>query len=189
MTRTRDRRRSGGFSLVEVLVSMIVIAVGLLGIAKMQSLALSSTGVASLRSIAALEASALAATMHADRGYWAQNTAALTVTISGTTITPAVPFQTVADCLSGGADAPCTPAKMAAYDVQQWANDVGGTNGVLPGPVTTIACSALTATAPVSCTIQIIWGENAVAINKQGTAASAGNAAINTPVYTLYVQP
>jgi len=183
------RRLCSGFSLVEVLVSMIVIAVGLLGIAKMQSLALSSTGVASLRSIAALEASALAATMHADRGYWAQNAAALNVTINGTTITPAAPFGAAVNCLSGGADAPCTPTKMAAYDVQQWANDVGGANGVLPGPVTQIACSGLTATAPVSCTIQIVWGENAVAVNQQGTAASGGAASINTPVYTLYVQP
>ena len=188
--------RGGGFTLIEVLVSMIVIAIGLLGIAKMQSIALSSTGVASLRSVASLQASSLAAAMHADRGYWAAGLAPATVTITGTTITTSAganPVTTVADCTVAGADAPCTPTKVAAYDLQQWATDV---NNLLPGPITTISCSQ-TVNQPVSCTLQIVWGENSSTINKLGTAATATASAnataatstFNVPTYTLYVQP
>jgi prepilin-type N-terminal cleavage/methylation domain-containing protein len=60
-----------GFSLIEVLVALIVVSVGLLGIAKMQAVAYSSTGVASKRSLAAIEAASLASSMHANRAYWA----------------------------------------------------------------------------------------------------------------------
>ena len=50
------RRRSEirGFSLIEVMVAIVVISAGLLGIAKLQALALSNTSTARLRSLAAL---------------------------------------------------------------------------------------------------------------------------------------
>src|ERR1700678_4179404 len=66
----RRSRRSEGFSLVEVMVALVVCCVGLLGLAKMEALSISSTGIAGARSLAAIEASSLAAAMHADRGYW-----------------------------------------------------------------------------------------------------------------------
>ena len=68
--RSAQHALDAGFTLVEVLVSIIVIAVGLLGIAKLEALAFSNTGVSSLRSLAAIVASSLAAIMHADRIYW-----------------------------------------------------------------------------------------------------------------------
>jgi len=64
-----------GFSLVEVMVALVVCAIGLLGLAKMESLAVASTSVAAARSIAAIEASSLAAAMHANKAYWAAGTA------------------------------------------------------------------------------------------------------------------
>jgi prepilin-type N-terminal cleavage/methylation domain-containing protein len=38
--------RASGFTLVEVLVALIIIAVGMLGLAKIQALAYASTGIA-----------------------------------------------------------------------------------------------------------------------------------------------
>ena len=61
-----------GFSLLEVMVALVVLSVGLLGVVKLESVAYSSTNVASKRSIAALEAASLAASMHVNRGYWTQ---------------------------------------------------------------------------------------------------------------------
>ena len=52
MTRASScvRGAARGFSLIEVMVALIVIAVGLLGIAKMQSLALMATNCSTLGS-------------------------------------------------------------------------------------------------------------------------------------------
>jgi type IV pilus assembly protein PilV len=175
-----------GFSLVEVMVALVVCAIGLLGLAKMESLAVSSTAVASARSIAAIQASSLAAAMHANRGYWAAGLAPAltTVTVSGgvTTIVSGDPGLATAgvSCFIPGAAA-CTPNLMAAYDVQNWA---AALQILLPGSFSTISCTTLTNT-PVNCNIQIQWTENAVAANAQQT----NMAALQTPTYILYVQP
>jgi type IV pilus assembly protein PilV len=182
------RRRVRGFSLIEVLVTLVVIGVGLLGIAKIQALALSSTGVASQRSIAALEASSLAASMGADRAYWAQGgvAAAPGVTIQGLAISdPTLSAATDCTTASGANPPQCSPLQVAAYDVQRWAAAV---NALLPGAVSTIVCSNIVNT-PVDCTIQIAWGENAVAMNAQGTNAQNAQSTFNVPTYTLFVEP
>ena len=94
----------------------------------------------------------------------------------------------IVDCTTAsGANPPnCPPLTLAAYDVQQWAAAV---NAVLPNPVSTIICSNVV-NLPVDCTIQISWGENAVAINRQGAdAATLAGASFNVPTYLLNVEP
>jgi type IV pilus assembly protein PilV len=179
-------RGSSGFSLIEVMVALIVLSVGLLGIARLQSLALSSTQVASQRSLAAIEAASLAAAMHENRGYWVNSDpAGATITIQGTTFT----YTTGAPLLSAAGSpnctsiaTPCTPTQLAAYDLQGWATTL---NKLLPNENSVISCGTVT---PVSCTITIFWSENAVAINAQ--EASAGTTAnMQIPTYMLYVEP
>ena len=172
-----------GFSLVEVMVALLVISVGLLGIAKMQALALSSTGTARTRSLAALEAAGLAATMHANRLYWAGLGIPNPITVTGSTVAPLA--GNAGDCTQGvGALAPCTPAELAAADLQEWANSI---NGVLPQATTTIVCTVPVATP--TCQITIAWTENAVAANKQEAAQAATPAAFQISNYVLYVEP
>jgi type IV pilus assembly protein PilV len=125
-----SRQGAHGFSLVEVLVALVVCGVGLLGLAKMESLSIVSTGVASGRSLAAIQASSLAAAMHANRAYWAAGLAPPVTTIAVPIMPPGGPpggwiisdpgLNSAASCLTPGAGA-CTPSLMAAYDVQQWA--------------------------------------------------------------------
>jgi type IV pilus assembly protein PilV len=177
--------RYRGFSLVEVLVALLVCSIGLLGLAKMESLALSSTSVASSRSLAAIQASSLAATMHADRGYWGQYLApaSTTVTVVGSTVTisdTGLGTQPTPNCTVAGSTA-CLPEQTAAYDVQNWAKAIGA---LLPASFTTINCTTVT-TAPVTCTIQIQWAENAVALNSAQTSMNT----VALPTYVLYVQP
>jgi type IV pilus assembly protein PilV len=177
MKRVRAIRRGRGFSLVEVLVALIVLSVGLLGIAKMQALALSSTTVAGSRSLAAIEASSLADAMHANRVYWASGPSSFTV--AGNTVTSLPSTVPTTPC------AACSPVTLAAYDLQQWATAL---SALLPNDQATITCS--NATTPVSCTIQITWSEKTVAINTQEQAqASSASVDINNPQYTLYVEP
>jgi type IV pilus assembly protein PilV len=176
-------RRSAGFSLVEVMVALVVCSVGLLGLAKMESLALASTSTASSRSIAAIQAASLAAAMHANPGYWAAGVApasTLISFISGALTITDPGLGATATCLTAGT-ASCVPGSMAAYDVQQWATAL---QKVLPGYLATVSCT-ITVGIPVTCTIQIQWSENAVAGNK----AQTNMANLAQPTYTLFVQP
>ena len=168
-----------GFSLIEVLVALIVCSVGLLGLAKMEALALSSTGVASTRSIAAIQAASMAAAMKSNEGFWASGLAT-TYTINAASTTPAVS----PNCQTATAGT-CTPTQMAVYDMQQWAIDLQQQQQ-LQGFFATITCS--TTGFPVTCTISLQWAENAVGADSNQTAANMTALQV-APPYVLYVQP
>jgi type IV pilus assembly protein PilV len=180
-----NRVRSGGFSLVEVMVALVVVSIGLLGLAKMESLALSSTSVAGSRALAAIQAASMAAAMHANTSYWgaglAPNTGSFTVYYdsSGALQISDSNLATVktGGCLTAGTSS-CTVGEMAAYDVQQWALAL---KQVLPAPFATIACN--TAGFPVICSVTVQWAENAVTGDNMQTVA------LSAPTYTLFVQP
>jgi type IV pilus assembly protein PilV len=179
-------RCMAGFSLVEVMIALIIISIGLLGISKLQAVALSSTGTAGKRSIAAVAASSVASAMHADRAYWSAATAPITTTLSGASIAASTDgaLATGVDCSVVG-NQPCTPVVMAAYDLTTVAQSL---QTILPSYLATIACTQGTATTPTVCTITLTWTETAVASNAQG-ATGAANATFQTPTYVLYVEP
>jgi type IV pilus assembly protein PilV len=170
-------RRARGFSLMEVMVALVVSTVGLLGLAKMEALAMSSTGIASSRSLAAIEASSLAAAMHANPGFWQAGTAPASILISGDATSN--PYAGTTPCW-GTVPQNCKAQDMAYNDMNQWAAAV---SAVLPGYLATISCS--TVQFPVTCTIQLEWTENGIAVNTQQTQMNA----LATPKYVLYVQP
>jgi type IV pilus assembly protein PilV len=194
-----------GFSLIEVMVALVVLSIGLLGVAKLETVALSSTTVASQRSMAAIEAASLAATMHLNRGYWAgrdpstpSDTIGAVVTVTGappstTTITATTNATILSTSLGKTPNCysttyPAAPsnslcpavADLAAYDLQKWAAEV---QSVLPNYSATISCGSGT---PLACEINITWNENAVAVNAQEASVTT---AMQSPSYTLYVQP
>lgn len=183
--------RAGGFSLVEVMVALLIISIGLLGIAKMQALALSNTTGARLRALAAIEADSLSGTIQADRNFWSANTVSANVfgatvssgdtTLSGTIncSTATTPTPKVAT------SAPCTAHKMAAYDLQTWATNLQQVVG--PTASASISCTAASATSQATCTITISWVENIVAAN--GAETAAASAALTNPSFTMLVNP
>ncbi len=201
MNCTAGRRRvSRGFSLLEVMVALVVLSIGLLGVAKLETAALSSTTVARNRSLAALEADSLAAAMHVNRGYWSNADAAgVVVSINGTTVAVTGGAPLLAAALAGvgtcpgtgvpcgctSLTVPCPVATLAAVDLSLWATTL---KGLLANDTATVACGALT---PVTCTITVRWLESSVAVNAQEAAAQTANptATFESPVYTLYVQP
>jgi type IV pilus assembly protein PilV len=183
MSHRNTMSRPLGFSLVEVMVALIIICVGLLGIAKLQALMLSNTGASRMRALAALEASSIAATMHADRDYWA-GTPAATTTVNDTAAAKGVTstdsnLQTTPDCTSTGSDAPCSSVKVAAFDLQNWLNDMYVT---LPASTSMIVCAP---NIVVTCTVTITWQENVVASNSQ----EAGTNPFQNQTYQLVVNP
>jgi type IV pilus assembly protein PilV len=182
MTQLRANHR--GFSLIEVLVALVIIGVGMLGIAKIQALAYSSTATASLRSLAAIEASSLAAAMRANQNYWtvAAVAAPQTITVVNGGVTASTDATLIGTNAACGAATFGSPAALAAYDVQCWAQSI---NTLLPGATATITCSPnVTATYPVGCSIQVTWLERYTGINAQSQGTTMAS-----PVYTLYVEP
>jgi type IV pilus assembly protein PilV len=199
--------RARGFSLVEVMVAVIVICVGLLGIAKMQALSLSDANTSRLRALAAIQAASLAASMHSNREYWANvvgNPFTITVNPNAAPAiaAPDAALQGQANpdlalgfndgaCIgTNGSGAACsnvtTPASLAAYDLGLWTTSL---SALLPNPTATINCTnAVAVNLPTSCTIVISWTEHAVGVAQQAVQCAGVNCFEN-PNYTLYVEP
>jgi type IV pilus assembly protein PilV len=177
------RVASRGMTLIEVLVALFVISIGLLGIAKMQALAISSTRVSSVRSLIAIEAASLASAIHANRLYWT-NVAAATPTFTATVNGPAITATSdatlvyTANCATASCLTP-TGVAQAAYDLIQWG---GALQNVMPTSNGSVACAG----SPAICTITVSWQESYVGI----TAATQYVNQAPTPLsYTLLVQP
>ena len=181
---------SRGFSLIEVMVAVLIISIGLLGVAKMQALSLSNTGNSRLRALAAVEAGSIASMMQADRGYWTTVPtvgADLTATITGATVSAASDGTLTAVQACSGTAANCTVAQMASYDLQNWA---GNLNSVIPSDTVNIDCNLPVAGGFVTCTVTVKWIENLVNSNSAQTTNNATTqTALTTPTYTLVVQP
>jgi len=178
--RHRSIRRSRGFNLIEAMVAVVIISVGLLGIAKMQALAMASTGSAKMRSLAALEAASLAAALRADRQYWSNITVATTVTFQDGTVKTSSDGALLSAAVCETAGACTTITDMVAYNLRKWDTDLVTQ---MPKHLATLACAAGSTTVPVTCTVQLNWAENRVAITKQAVATPLTNQ------YTLYIEP
>ena len=208
--------RTRGFSLIEVMVSLIVICVGLLGIAKLQALSLSNTTTSRLRALAAIEAASLAAAMHSNRQYWG-TTPPVSVTVTASGALPSIAStdaglqaatntdltnnptsaspSTVCIDATGNGQPECNAVALAAFDVARWTVSVAA---LLPNAAAVVACPpSAGGAAPASCTIQVCWTEQAGTINQQETgaavlcnlAAQGAQQSFQVPTYTLYVEP
>jgi len=182
--------RSRGTSLIEVLVALVIVAIGLLGIAKMQALAIASTRVSTVRSLFAIEAASLASSMHSNRVYWTGvgsgvptfqagvNGALLTISTDNTLLNPMPDWAT--HCVT----AACVGAPMAEYDLLNWG---AALQNVMPTATGSVDCSG----TPATCTITVNWTETYIGLNASTQYASNQGAA-PTPTaasYSLVVQP
>ena len=126
----RQRRRNAGFGMVEVLVTLILLSVGLMGIAKLQLISLRSVHASAVRGQAVLLAYDLADRMRANRFGIAD--------LDGNPVgfynrSDGVNYQapTDNDCTEGaGAAADCSIAEVAAHDLQEWNDAI---TALLPG--------------------------------------------------------
>jgi type IV pilus assembly protein PilV len=135
---TRAPSNEFGFSLVEVLVALVVLSVGMMGIAALHGQSLSAARTAQYRSIAIVLASDMADRIRLNR------------LGQGAYLGP----STYAPCDPAGATT-CTPAQMAAYDLWAWNREVGQR---LPGPGTTQILFN-PATVPPTFTVRVNWVE------------------------------
>lgn len=132
----KSMRKQTGFTLMESLVALIVLSIGMLGIAALFLESMKAGRTALSRS----QAVTLAADM-ADR-IRANSTAGVAYAGPGG-------FNA---CVAGGVD--CTPAQMAAEDVQLWLNNITG--GLANGQGVIVFNNALN---PPQYTITVSWDE------------------------------
>jgi type IV pilus assembly protein PilV len=135
--RSAGRGSSGGFTIVEVLVALVVVAVGMLGIAGLYITTLRSGGGAIYRMQAVNLASDMADRIRANRtaGLAYANAAANN------------------GCAGAGA-VDCTPAQMAGNDLDIWTTQLAAT---LPSGTGAVAVNNVT--TPFTYTITINWNE------------------------------
>lgn len=176
----KPAHRSSGFGLIEVMVALLVISVGLLGIAGMQALGVKQSNQSRLRALAAFEAASMVNQMRANPGFWhssanfsADPNAPTTYTVDAQGTLTGI---TATDCAANV----CTPPQMAGWQVQQW----GGGLAALPGGGGTVECSAAVGAVP-TCLITVSWTES-----EAKAANSVANTAAAAPqVYQLTVTP
>ena len=121
LKRYKSCRLEGGFSMIEVLVTLLIISLALLGTAGLQAYSMRLNQGGQFRSLAVFLAADLAERMEANR----------TSALAGGYV---VPSTLGSDFLAGGAaistacvTTACSPAALAAYDLSQWQSAVAAT--------------------------------------------------------------
>ncbi len=154
-----------GFSLIEALVAMVVIAIGLLGLAAMVTAGLRSNQVANLQSLAAIDAGNIAALMSANPAGVA----------AGNYVITSLPTSPPPN-LCQSAATPCSPAEEAQADLWGFAQNLESN---LPDPAAQIQCAvACSSTTDAPMVITITW-----------TSQSPDGRAMATANYSTVYQP
>lgn len=161
-----------GFSLLEALIALLVIAVGLLGIASMQAASVYATHVGTMNGLAAVEAQSIAAAMNANRNAFPPG-----ATIFSYNTTDAYAVASSADCTIGV----CDTDEMAAYDLHNWGQEL---RQDLPQGNGRIDCVGLPTYQQPQCLITVIWLQKTMAPGAGTHAPSA-----STAYYSVVAQP
>lgn len=134
------RSHTAGFTLIETLVALLVISVGMIGVASLHGVSLSASSTAIHRSEAVMLASNIADRIRMNRG-------------AETDYENAAADNNCDDPTgSGGTD--CTPAEMAAHDLFLWEAEVAQ---ALPGGQGAVDVD--TGTNPTTYTVTVSWDE------------------------------
>ncbi|MCY1285412.1 hypothetical protein D3C76_764060 [compost metagenome] len=144
LMRTRPANR--GFTLIEVLIALVILAVGLLGMASLMMSSLQSSQGAYLRSQASLLAFDIVERMRANH--------AQAISTNDYTLAENATGSTDPDCKTSG----CNPAQQAQQDLHDWRAALA--DGI-PG-----AKASITRTPPNEYEITISWEETGTALKK-----------------------
>ncbi len=112
-----------GFTLIEILVSLVVLSFGLLGMVGIQALALKSNADAKLQSSAVRLGRELGDMMRGNKAVALQTTSALNPYLGDWLATSALPPNT-APCFSDGAAQCTTPLLVANWEISDWVSRV-----------------------------------------------------------------
>jgi len=148
-----------GFSLLEVLIALVILSVGLLGIAAMLSTTVKSNDSAYMRSQATALAYNIIDRMRANQNA-AQN-GEYDIALG----TPAPGSSTVCN----GVAANCSAASLANFDLSQWKQSLDSSANGLPNGDGSIAVNAASGVYAVKVTVQ--WNDSRALHALGGSAA------------------
>ena len=148
--------RNSGFSLVEVLVAVVLLSIGLLGLAKLQFWGVRHTGSAYFRTQATQVASEIVERLRANP----IGVAGGSYELNPDGCKPAVCPISQLDCRGES----CEPEELAAFDLNELAcgvtgeGDQLGVDDLLPDGGMRVSCSDLASGEKV-CRIEVCWSE------------------------------
>lgn len=146
-------KKQSGFSMLEVLVSLVIVMIGALGMAGIQMLSISNTETARYQSLAAILASSMTAEIQGNGGngsYWRGAPTGISVTGGAVSGGPTA---------SSSCGVSCSSSQVAGNSLLTWATSIAN---VLPTATGTVSCTS----TPAICTVRLQWTENNVALNK-----------------------
>lgn len=152
-------RHAAGFSLIEVLISLVILSVGLLGIAAMVATSLKSKDSSYMRTQATALSSAILDRMRANRA---------TATANGYDVALGAVTATLPSCFGNGAA--CNPTQVATVDLEQWKSDLANLLPSGDGSISTVINSQMT-----QVTVTVVWSDQRA---NQATAAATSAAPV-----------
>lgn len=135
-----------GFTLVEVLVALLVLSIGLLGIAKLSFSSVQSNSSAYMRGQASALAQQILDDMHANRD-------------QAVTQAYDVPFGTIPVAGLDCSLAACTAGQTTTYDQAQWKSFIAAALPEGDGKVVTVPTVVANGTQEVTATISVQWND------------------------------
>lgn len=168
-------RRAAGFSLLEILIAVVVLSIGILGMASLQFASLRSNQQSYQRSQATALVSSLLDRMRANQRVAANGAYVLAVNTT--------PAAVTTNCAS----AACTPAQLAVYDLSTWYTTLTQT---LPSATASVTCSVSPCRAGATQTVTVFWDENRTgATNTSCPAPASFDPAVHLSCYRLGFTP
>lgn len=148
MKRVSNFKKQAGFNLIEVLLAFLILSVGLLGVAGLQTTAMKASHTAMLKTVAINKVQAMAERIRAN-----SQAALLTYELG---LGGAGTDRNCDDRGSPAASA-CTPAELADNDLFVWKNSL--TNGALPTTDTDATIVVDNTVVPPVAVITVYWKE------------------------------
>lgn len=130
---SRSFRSQAGFTMIEVLIALLIFAIGLLGVAGMQTLALKSTNNSNARTMVNMHAYEIAERMRANMSAAEDGEYDGINSVSGVT-----------NCMPS-----CSPAELAALDGDEWISNL---QADVPTATASVAYANGTATITINWT-------------------------------------
>lgn len=163
-----------GFSLIEVLVAVLVISIGLVGLAGMQLVGLKGNQQSFSKNQAAHHAQALLERMRANPVAVIDGDYVKTMTVTSCNAAPGT------NC--NAASSICNATQIATYDIYQ--SFCGLSNAAPGGIVADLSQSQLDITCPIDCktgvAIQLAWNEQV--LGREAASSVARKLTINTRI-------